>query len=144
MENQEIKIISLPSNNSFEIIGDTPKTDENTKKFNSYDILPSYNEDDEDIPVLDEDGTELLKVPHNSPSNTYAESYLTKKTQVQILMTELKKKNMRKELKCLERHYDKLVESEKKNILFCEFKSKMVETAKNDKNMNDVLKKLYV
>jgi hypothetical protein len=51
---------------------------------------------------------------------------------------------MRKELKCLERHYDKLVESEKKNILFCEFKSRMVETAKNDKNMNNVLKKLYV
>lgn len=137
--------LSIPSNNSFEIIDNTPKTDTETKKFNSYEILPLNDDvDNDDIPILDEDGTELLKVPQNSPSNTFTESYQTKKVQVQGLILELKKINARKELKCLERHYEKLDESEKKNIPYCDFKNKMIETAKYDKNMNGVLKKLYI
>jgi len=62
-------------------------------------------------------------------------------------MLELKKansSNARRDFKCLERHLEKIVEAEKKTLSFSEFKSKMVETAKNDKNMNVVLKKLYM
>lgn len=143
MEEQEIKMKNVPSNNSFEIIDETPKTDTNTKKFSSYDILPSNNDNDEDIPILDEDCTESLKVPNNSPQVTFTESYQTKIVQIQNMIADLKKNNMRKEIKCLERHCEKLIDSEKKNLPFLEFKNKMLETAKNDKNMSSILKKMY-
>lgn len=144
-ENQEIKINNMPSNSSFEIIGDTPKTENKSTKFNSYEILPE--EDNDDIPMLDEDETDVLKVPQNSPAHTYTESYQTKKMQIQNLMMLLKQTNTshsRREFKCLERHFEKMVEAEKKSLIFSEFKSKMIETAKNDKNMNEILKKMYV
>jgi hypothetical protein len=147
MENkEEIKINNVPSNNSFEIIDNTPKTENKNTKFNSYEILPEGNDSDDDLPILDEDGTSILKVPQNSPAHNYTESYSTKKVQIQNLMTEFKKtnsSNSRRDFKCLERHLEKLDDSEKKNIAFAEFKNKMVDTAKNDKNMNAVLKKLY-
>lgn len=147
MQEAEIKII--PSNNSFDIIGDTPKTGEasKNKKFSSYDILPETNEseNDDDIPTLDEDGTQL-KAPQNSPSINFKDTFMTKQTQIQNLICELKKdksSNARRDIKCLERHLEKLYESEKNNLDFHEFKNKMIETAKNDKNMNVILKKLY-
>lgn len=145
---QEVKIQTVPSNSSFDIIGDTPKTGEdNNNKFSSYAILPEANDNDndDDIPNLDEDGTQL-KVPFNSPEVRFKENFLTKKTQIQNLVNELKKDkntNARRDIKCLERHLDKLCESEKNNVNFYEFKNKMIENAKNDKNMNVILKNLY-
>jgi hypothetical protein len=152
MSEESNNIHKTVSTQSFEILGETPKTN---NKDCSYDVLPNdssleKNDYDDEPQILDEDIENIndidnkLYVPYNSPLK---ESYYSKKEQVKNVMLLLKESGInaktRREIRALERHLEKLEENEKNDVDYFKFKTMMVENAKNDKNMNQSLKELY-
>lgn len=87
-------------------------------------------------------------VPHNSPTTTKnIHTYMYKKEQIMKCIQSLQKINdikSKKTQKVLEKHLEKILEYEKKNIEFQIFENQMLITAKHDKNINPVLKNLYL
>ena len=148
MSQEEIKINQTQSSQSFEIL-DSPQT-EKTVSSESYDVFPNIkntNDNDDDLPPLDD---EYVQVPTNSPhlSCIQIDGYDLKKEQIKKLIKMIKLKGSsikeRREIKSLEKHLDKLVEYEKKQIDF-NLVNKMMKTfAKTDNKMNNVLKNLYI
>jgi len=106
---------------------------------NSYCIISESNDDFDDEYYNIDESCDELQIQRNTP-----EKYVLKKDEIELLLGNCKKEKNSKNVKILERHLTKLLESEKKNVLFEEFEKSMIITAKNDKNMNPILKKLYL
>lgn len=142
--NQKPNIIhTLSSTQSFEILEETPKT---INKDFSYDVLPNkdnLDDDDNEPQTLDEE------IVNNSPVKDIlqSDSFSLKKEQIKQMIRLFKESGQntktRREIRSLERHLEKLEESEKNNMDYEKFKATMIENIKNDKNMNQSIKKLY-
>lgn len=158
MSNETNIMHQTVSTQSFEVLGETPKT--NNKEC-SYDILPNdsgleqnndydnYDNYDNEPQMLDEAIDDIMQVPQNSPQkgNLKPDSYGSKKEQIKNAIYLLKEcgQNMktRREIRSLERHLEKLEESEKTNVDYLKFTNMMKTNVKTDKNMNEYLKKIY-
>jgi hypothetical protein len=149
MSKETNKMHQTASTQSFEVLGDTPKT--NNKEM-SYDLLPDENENENEPQLLDEtlDDNNTNQPPQISTQKkvSEADSYASKKDQINNTICQLRKSgqnsNIRKEVRALERHLEKLEEAQKNDIDYTKFKENMIENAKNDKNMNKSLKQLYL
>lgn len=110
------------------------------EKYNKYDKM-CFESDDEDYNV---------KLDDNLIEKKEIDSFEIKMKQVEMLIDTLKKNpnlidsKMRKEIKSLSNHLEKLQNAKKNNIDYNLFKTNMSDTAKNDKNMNKTLKNLYL
>jgi hypothetical protein len=144
--NQKPKFNNILSSQSFEVLGETPKTND---KDCSYDIL----DDDNEPQTLDEDiidNNDKIKVQHDFLEKNYLQkenySFQKERTKNAIYLLKESKQNTntRREIRSLERHLEKLEESEKNNVDYVKFKENMNENAKNDKNMNKSLRNLYL
>lgn len=103
---------------------------------------------------LDED---LLDVPNNSPihENAYIrkhsfrlDNYILKQIQIKNIITELKESNRLKnkikiEINALERHLNKLIMAEKSGEKYEDFRDRIIESYKTNKNVNQILRTLY-
>jgi hypothetical protein len=121
--------------------------DNNNQSMNTID-----DDSDDEIPKLDDELIEHSSdVPHNTPDTTsIEENYETKKKQVTMNIEMLKdpKQNIsshtRQDMRALKRHFERLVYAEKQNVSYDEFKSKIIESYKLDKNMSKLLRSLYL
>jgi hypothetical protein len=164
---EEQKMSHTNSTQSFDIIGETsPKVYE--KNF-SYEILPSFennaenncnnNSDSDSEPqeldeTLDLDNEEKtgknLPVPYNSPvmnskkSDTYELKILQIKKKIDSLKLSEQNTKTKRELRSLERHLDKIMENKINGIQYDKFKIDMLKFIKEDKNMNQSIKDLYI
>jgi hypothetical protein len=138
-----IDMLPKSESNTYEILDETPKSDNKNQNFGSFDVLAQ----DDDLPILDDD-SDKSQNGQNVVEQQYALSeYSFKKTEVETLLARLKKAGMctkdKKDIKCLENHLQKLNDSEKNGVSFFTFNEMMETNTKNDKKMNPYLKKLY-
>lgn len=163
-ENMTKKVTTVPSTQSFDIICDTPTTNETNKKFPSGDNIVRSDSDDY-INLLDEEvgqnnnedadknndeedeqNDNLPPAPVNTPGLNN-NNYDTKITQTIEVIDQLKSmpadNKTKKTIKSLEKHLEKIKEAEKKGVSYDEFIMRMIDAVKNDKQMNKYLRNLY-
>ena len=132
------------SSQSFDVIGETPKTD---NKYNKTFPTEEYDEND-NVPKLDEDLSEHICVPCNTP-RTSLDSYAVKKNQITEHIQTLKTNKVysptqiRREIAAINRHLYKLLQAEKNGISFEEYKNRIVESYKLNNNVHVSLKNIY-
>jgi hypothetical protein len=172
MENQIMSKFSqtLPStlSSSFDIIENSPQTviigstfpdvaisnnttigstfSDNVISNNDIERSNSYCENDHHRSTDNE--CDNYGVPNNTPVHTeMPENYEIKKKQIEMniqILRGSKTSSARSEIRAMKRHLDKLEESMKNKVDFAEFRLKTAEKYKTDKNVNLILKRMYL
>jgi|SRR3989344_5644047 len=140
-----MEIYHNTSSQSFDIINETPKTDDKKITFNA--------ENDSEMPKLDEDliSPEYVKVPCNTPTATkeQPDSYEHKKNQITEYMQMLRTNQIyspiriKREIVAFSRHLEKLLLAEKKGIPFEKFKNHIITSYQSNNNVHVALKNIY-
>lgn len=133
---------------SFDVIGETPKTD--TKDKDTKTFMTEIYEDIDDTPKLDEElPSEQISAPNNTPATTSPDSYSIKKNQIESYIQTLKTNKIysptqiRREITALNRHLEKLLQAEKNKINYEDFKNHIIASYKMNNNVHASLKNMY-
>ena len=146
---------NIQSNQSFDIISNTPTTNENNIKFPSSNNIVYNNSNDYDNLLdkeiekyNDEQYIIFPPAPSNTPILNIKDNFDTKITQITEVIDQLEStqsnNKIKKNIKSLKKHLKKIQTDKKKGMKYEEFIMKMINAIKNDKQINKHLKNLYI